>query len=136
MAEGPEHKEFVKKMYEFICSLIPKDNVKFIVVDNEGIASPEPIFYGVIPDISYNFKDVMVLGEAKSKKDFDRPHSLRQYKAYIETCENNSNAHSIFVLYVHWDAFLSAQTILRKMIPYNSICDYYVVASNGRSCKL
>ena len=135
MAEGAEHKDNVKKLYNYICGIVPSGNLRLIIVDNEGFSNPNPIFEGVIPDVSYYHKDVMILGEAKSMKDFDRPHSLRQYKAYVETCES-FDGESTFILLVHWDTFLSAQKIIRRMLPENYKGEYIIISSNGKVAKL
>ncbi len=135
MAEGTEHKAYVINLYNFIANLVPSDCKKLIVVDNESYSSPAPIYNGVVPDVSYHNKKTMILGEAKSLKDFEKQHSIHQYKSYIDTCEN-FDGEAVFVLYVHWDAFLSAQTIIKRLLPSSHKAIYIILSSNGWEAKL
>lgn len=135
MAEGTQHRSYVKQLYNFIINLVPSKNKGLIIVDNEGFSHPIPIFDSVIPDISYYFGNEMILGEAKSMNDYDRPHSIRQYRAYVSTCEA-FEGNATFILYLHWDTFLNAQKLIRKMLPKPHKAEYIIVSSNGKVARL
>lgn len=39
---------------------------------------------GYIPDIYYNFNNIVIIGEAKTSKDIDCQHSMLQFDSYIK----------------------------------------------------
>lgn len=60
-----------------------------------------PIINGYKPDLYYQFENVMIIGEAKTKNDLDNIHTKKQIETYILMC-SNFKGESIFYLAVPW----------------------------------
>lgn len=133
MAESTEHKKLVEQLVNKINGIVPKNSI--IMVDSDK--SPLPIFVygGVCPDVYCRSGDFMFIGEAKTLRDVERKHSIYQYEKYIETVEAFEGI-GFFILCVHWDAFLTAQRIIRRLLPKNRIGKYIVLSSNGREAEI
>ena len=89
--ESLKHHNLVKKMYEYIVngenivvSLIESD---IFEVDGKVTRMPE----GFIPDLYYKYNGLLIIGEAKTDKDFEREHSLQQYISYLKYLKKYSN---------------------------------------------
>ena len=134
MAESSAHKKLIEFMVLRINKMAPKKNGIFMI-DSEDTPLPISVNGGIFPDAYYCDGDVLILGEAKTINDVDRKHSIHQYEKYIETIESFEGL-GIFVLCVHWDTFLMAQKIIRRMLPENRVGTYIILSSNGKEAVL
>lgn len=114
--ESLKHHNLVKKMYEYIVngenivvSLIESD---IFEVDGKVTRMPE----GFIPDLYYKYNGLLIIGEAKTDKDFEREHSLQQYISYLKYLKKYSNeCRCIFIIAVSWETTKTAFRIISKL---------------------
>ena len=104
MSESSTHQQLVRIAYEKIASLVPPGNAIFIEADTPETTRPTRVLDGFIPDVYYSFDKITIIGEAKTEKDFDRQHSIEQYKSYLNTLEISSNEghRAILLISVPW----------------------------------
>ena len=92
--ESRVHVDLVRVAYNYLITLIPKTNVRFIKTDSSGICSGVHIIGNYVPDLYYSFDGLLVIGEAKTESDFERKHSKDQFNAYIKQCKLPRNAYN------------------------------------------
>ena len=113
MSESRKHieliniiKQFVQENYEIEHALLKCDLV------NEH--KPEGLINGYRPDLFYSYKNKMIIGEAKTKNDIDRNHSIEQYKSFLSYCSLNGE-NTNFILSVPWTETIYAKKLLKKL---------------------
>lgn len=104
--------DYVKNIEFVVCNFIACDIFEY---NNTPRKMPE----GYFPDLFYEYKNNLIIGEAKTELDFDREHSINQYKSYLNYCDNYSG-NSIFILAVPWNIFVSAKRLLKRLNNGNS----------------
>ena len=82
--ESLTHMSFVKKIADYITT-IPSDFTRnLLCAELPGEYNRcSPIIGGAVPDVFYNDSSYIILGEAKTDKDIDQPHTLKQLNDYI-----------------------------------------------------
>lgn len=111
--ESQMHINLVKIARDYIQYIKPDIKPEFIITDSSGTNSSARIGGNFIPDIYYNYQDVLIIGEAKTTADFERSHSLKQYDAYIRECEIYPGE-SILVLAIPWELMPTAKNMFRR----------------------
>lgn len=73
---------------------------------------------GYVPDVYYNYKNIIIIGEAKSEKDLETSHSIEQYKSYIKylNLHASNGKKCILIIATPWQASISAYKILKTLI--------------------
>ena len=94
MSESIEHMNLVKDIVEYVKEKLPECVHGLIEID-DCIAQKPPKINGFIPDVYFNWKEQLIIGEAKTLADFERKHSREQFMTYLEACPIswNSNAY-------------------------------------------
>ena len=116
--ESLNHKILINITIDFIKEELDIQ-ASFLQIDNgENKARPQQMTKGFIPDIYYEYLNKLVIGEAKTSKDFNRSHSMEQYEAYMKKCHLYEGK-AVFVLAVPWTEFISAKKIIRKIKEQN-----------------
>ena len=114
MSESIEHVCLVKLVYDYIKSIVPEDLNALIECDDATSNKPSRVIGNYIPDVYYCFNELLIIGEAKTYKDYERPHSYSQYKSYVEEC-THFNGKSIIVICVPWQHVNSAKNHFRVL---------------------
>ena len=121
--ESNKHHSLVKKIYDYVVlnESVEKRLIKSDIFEIEGNVDRMP--EGYVPDLLYNYEDIVIIGEAKTDADLDREHSLRQYNSYINYMKNyiKNGAKCTFIIAVPWEASIAAARILRKIIGNENI---------------
>ncbi len=114
--ESNKHHSLVKKIYEYVSSLdyIEDKLIESDIFEVNGNVTRTP--EGYIPDLFYNHDKVFIIGEAKTDEDFEREHSLLQYKSYFSLIKEKSNMgyKCIFVIGVPWETTKAAIRLCNK----------------------
>lgn len=136
MGESAKHLELVKRIITYVGKL-PNIEASLIQSDlPESIEKPDSTMEGFRPDIYYNYSNFMIIGEAKTSYDFERKHSIEQYKAYYNKC-NAFNGKSIFILAIPWTESISAKNLLRRIKKNSNYeIETWVINDTGRVEKL
>lgn len=73
---------------------------------------------GYVPDVYYNYKNIIIIGEAKSEKDLEISHSIEQYKSYIKYLNLHASygKKCIIIIATPWQASISAYKIFKRLI--------------------
>lgn len=117
MGESLIHKQFIKKIYNYTLYVIPKEHSRLIFMDgDENLLFKEvpPIINGYRPDLYYEFNSMLIIGEAKTKDDYDTKHSLNQYKEYIRYCIN-FQGDSYLILCCPWTCTSDLKVIINRI---------------------
>ena len=107
MSESIEHHNYVKLIYEYVSKMVSSENVGCIKADLFECEKPTLTYGDFIPDVMYQQKGVMIIGEAKTLNDFQTPHSYAQYESYMRECKEFPGE-SIIIICIPWQLFLSA----------------------------
>lgn len=132
MTESIEHQNYVKKIVEYTCDLIPSEYIGMIRADLPEYEKPILSYNTYIPDVSFSYKGLLIIGEAKTYSDFKREHSMKQFDAYLEECRMHSGR-SIIIIAVPWELAITAKNHfkLRKKKEIFNI-EIVILSSNGR----
>lgn len=114
MSESRNHVELVAVAVKYIKTIVAPDLHAIIQYDSADSLRPTKVIGNFIPDVYYWHADQLIIGEAKTINDFDRPHSRDQYDAYIKECKNFFG-HSILVVSVPWQMVATAKNYFRRL---------------------
>lgn len=114
MSESRNHVELVAIAVKYIKTIVAPDLHAIIQYDSADSSRPAKVIGSFIPDVYYWHADHLIIGEAKTINDFDRPHSRDQYDAYIKECKNFFG-HSILVVSVPWQMVATAKNYFRRL---------------------
>ena len=115
MGESKQHIELVRLLKKTAEKLVG-NNIKLILADlPEANEKPPTMIEGFRPDIYYNYRDILIVGEAKTSMDFERMHSIKQYHAFLEHCYS-FKGRAIFILAIPWTEYISAKNMLRRIV--------------------
>lgn len=90
MAESDTHIVLVRLMLSWISSNLLDNDSGSILVDlpeTNAKTKPQPVIDQYRPDIFVYYKEILIIGEAKTERDLERSHSKKQFESYIRTCE-------------------------------------------------
>lgn len=114
MSESREHIELVAVAVEYIKTIVEPNLHAIILYDSADSSRPTKVIGNYIPDVYFWHADQLIIGEAKTFKDFDRPHSRDQYNAYIKECKNFWG-HATLVVSVPWQIVATAKNYFRRL---------------------
>lgn len=130
MAESSVHISYVVKIYEQAKNLIPIGSHILIDVDHPNSSSSTPkVLNGYKPDLYYCYNELLVIGEAKTDFDVERPHSMNQYKSYYEEAYN-FNGNSVLFFCVSWKMFATMKNIMRRIRKNKSSSKIRIIVLN------
>lgn len=115
MGESNQHKELVKLIINYIENFVGSDYACLIESD---LSDNRPLTIlteeGFRPDVVYEYKGLMMIGEAKTSNDVSRKHSLDQYASYLKKCSlYHGNAE--YIMAVPWREYASANNIINSI---------------------
>ena len=115
MAESAVHMEYVKQLWDYVKGMLTSDEHVHILVDTPSSSYlPPAVVNNYRPDLYYNHDLYLIIGEAKTDEDFDRPHSVSQYKAYFDECQSFMGM-SIVVFSCSWRVSSSFANLVRNI---------------------
>ena len=114
MSESRSHVELVVAAVEYIKTIVELDLHAIIQYDSVDSSRPTKVIGNYIPDVYFWHADQLIIGEAKTINDFDRPHSQDQYNAYIEECQSFSGRATL-VISVPWQMVATAKNYFRRL---------------------
>ena len=116
--ESNVHHNLVKKTNEFVSNQL---NIKKSVIECdifEISGNVSRMEEGYVPDLYYNYNELIIIGEAKTENDLERTHSLQQFESYIKHLDKyyKMRYKAVLIVAVPWQASISAYRILKRMI--------------------
>lgn len=115
MAESAVHMGYVSLIKEYVEKVLPEIEHFHILVDSPtSMEKPPHVFNNYVPDLYYNHREQLIIGEAKTDDDFDRPHSLDQYLSYLQECSRFSGD-SVLIVSGSWRISAALSNLLRNM---------------------
>lgn len=114
MSESRSHIDLVATVVNYVKKLVLPDFHAIIQYDSPDSPRPSKVIGNFIPDVYFWNKDLLIIGEAKTLKDFDKRHSLDQYRAYMQECKNFWGE-SILVIAVPWPLVITAKNHFRRL---------------------
>jgi hypothetical protein len=114
MSESRKHVELVKIAVDYIIDVVSPELRPQVQYDSADTKRPPMIKGNYIPDVYFWNKDLLILGEAKTIDDFERPHSKNQFESYLEECEAFFG-HAILVVSIPWQLVPTAKNYFRKL---------------------
>lgn len=122
MSESVQHQRLVNDIIKYVELFVGQDRKCFIASDAADATMLSPITAeGFRPDVFYQYKDIMIIGEAKTSNDVGKVHSKLQYESYIKKC-SLFNGDAYFIAAVYWADKAQLHNILnriRKKYPGN-----------------
>lgn len=86
MAESEQHRILVKKMEIWLNENFPDSKAVVDAQEKPGDPTP-PIIGSHRPDLYAELKKQVIIGEAKTSFDIERPHSISQFKSFLSYLE-------------------------------------------------
>lgn len=135
MSESSKHVELIKIIKQFVEE---KEDIEkaFLRCDLMNEYKTESLINGYRPDLFYKYKGKVIIGEAKTKNDIDRKHSIEQYKSFLEYCNlNGENAK--YIISVPWTETIYAKKILKRLkIKFNYDIKILVLNDVKKVCEI
>lgn len=100
MAESKAHIDYVDFLQGYARERFPQIICDLIQHDSPESTYPTPSLQGgARPDLYYKYADLIIIGEAKSREDFENKHTKRQIDAYIDELLLNpeKNKHLLYI---------------------------------------
>ena len=114
MSESRSHVELVAVAVKYIKTIVDPELHAIIQYDSADSSRPTKVIGNYIPDVYFWHADQLIIGEAKTINDFDRPHSRNQYIAYIKECKSFWG-HAALVVSVPWQLVATAKNYFRRL---------------------
>ena len=114
MSESQSHVKLVNIAFDYIKKKISNNCESLIECDSVSTQKPSKIIGGFIPDVFFTYRDLLIIGEAKTEDDFERRHSKNQYAAYIQEC-CRFDGKAILVIAVPWNMIFTAKNYFRRL---------------------
>ena len=114
MSESRAHIELVAIAVDYVKTLVSPELHAIIQYDSADSTRPTKVIGNYIPDVYFWNREQLIIGEAKTINDFDRPHSCAQYDAYIKECKTFFGK-STLVISVPWQIVVTAKNYFRRM---------------------
>ena len=133
MSESRKHMDLVQIVLDYAKSVIDTDLHGIIQYDSPDTSRPPRLIDNYVPDVYFCYKDLLIIGEAKTLDDFERVHSKKQFQSYIKECAAFPG-HSIIVIAVPWQLIHTAKNHFRRLKLDANISTKIVVINELRSC--
>lgn len=114
MSESRSHVELVAVAVEYIKTIVEPELHAIIQYDSANSSRPTKVIGNYIPDVYFWHADRLIIGEAKTINDFDRPHSREQYCSYMKECRNFWGDATL-VVSVPWQMVATAKNYFRRL---------------------
>ena len=117
MPESFEHHFLVQQSLQYIQEHSLVKEPRLIKLDSFHLSERDspPMIEGYRPDLFYEevLGGMCLIGEAKTGKDLDRPHTKAQICAFLGYCKRKNS--SLFLLAVPWDYERRAKNLAKHL---------------------
>jgi len=117
MGESINHIQLVEELVHWIARTYLNGDKGYLLIDHpeSDVFSKPPKINGYVPDAftSSAPHNRTIIGEAKTTRDVERPHSEEQIKAFLRYCSVHENA--VFVFAVPWLMTRYAKILLKRL---------------------
>lgn len=115
MSESMQHQNLVSLIIENIEKIVGKDKSCFIESDiADGRPLPQLTQEGFRPDVTFQYDNQLIIGEAKSSNDVDTEHSKLQYESYIRKCSLFQGS-ALLIIAVPWTEYATVYNIINRI---------------------
>lgn len=115
MSESSEHIELVNMIKQYVIMKHPHAEKYLFRIDcGDSDYKPPQMINGYTPDFLYEWNGVLIIGEAKTPFDLERPHSNFQFQSFLRYCEQY-NGVSFFILATSWDFVATGKNLLKRL---------------------
>lgn len=104
--------DYVNLVEQYVQNKIPLKQRGFIFVDSPSSICKPPLIGNYRPDLYFSHKGNLIIGEAKTVRDYDRTHSKDQYITFLKECQKFQGV-SLLVLCSSWTISLSYKTLIK-----------------------
>ena len=134
MSESEKHQELIKLAVNCVFSLVPENNKVLVECDTPETKRPTHILGGYIPDVYYEFDKQLIIGEAKTYKDFSTRHSQDQIEAYLITLDASASYESVtLVISIPWEITAQAFNYLKaKKLKHNQSIKIIIITDGNK----
>lgn len=131
MAESSAHISYVEQIRSYINKEFTSEISAFVLYDTPDSKEKPPTVGQFRPDVYFRTNNVLIIGEAKTDSDFDRPHSIWQYTAYLNECKQFPGE-SYLILSGSWQISISFKKLIKRLVLDNNfICNAIVLSEIG-----
>ena len=120
----------VNLIEQYVLRMIPSEQGGFVFVDKPESAYKPPMVGNFRPDLFFCAGNKLIIGEAKTVADFERFHSIEQYKTYLQACQA-FNGDALLILCSSWSVAFSFKTLIKAMKKQNDFDTKVVIISEG-----
>lgn len=106
--------DFVNLMEQRVLQMIPSEQGGFVYVDKPDSTYKPPLVGNFRPDLYFCADNKLIIGEAKTVEDFERPHSKEQYKIYLQECQSYKGD-ALLILCSSWVVSFSYKTLIKSI---------------------
>ncbi len=114
MGESSRHVDLIKLMKDRICANEDVDAVLILVDEPDDRKNCPPTLNGFKPDLYYDFNNLLIIGEAKTKDDLLNEHTREQLETYVKLCANYNGVSRLY-LAVPWMESVKANNLIKKI---------------------
>jgi hypothetical protein len=117
MGESNNHIQLVEAMVYWIAGTYLNGDKGYLLIDHPdaAVCSKPPKINGYVPDVftASAPHSRKIVGEAKTIRDIERPHSVEQIKAFLRYCSIHEDA--VFVFAAPWSMSRYAKALLKRL---------------------
>ena len=123
--------DYVNLAEQHVLRMIPSEQAGFVFVDKPESTYKPPLIGNYRPDLYFCHNNKLIIGEAKTIKDFDTSHSKDQYITYLRECQS-FKGEALLVLCSSWTISLSYKTLIKFIKrQYGFDTKVIIVSENG-----
>lgn len=115
MPESRTHINLVRQLFDYVVQTQMDGDTGMVFVDSPDSSrqTRPPLINGFTPDLyaRHPRTGLVLIGEAKTAKDIESPHTERQIRGFLAKCAEETT--SLFILAVPWDVVPYARWFLR-----------------------
>lgn len=131
MAESQAHMDYVSLVEQYVLNKIPYQQRGFVFVDTPLSAYKPPVIGNYRPDVYFQHNNSLIIGEAKTVKDYETKHSKEQYVTYLKECQK-FQGESLLVLCSSWTVSFSYRTLIKHIKRQNRFdTKVIIISENG-----
>ena len=130
MAESKAHMDYVSLVEQYVLKKISSEQRGFIFVDTPSSTYKPPLIGNYRPDLYFCHNNTLIIGEAKTIKDYETKHSKDQYVTYLRECQKFPGD-ALLVLCSSWTISLSYKTLIKYIKRQNGFDTKIVIISEN-----
>ena len=130
MAESLAHMDYVTLVERYVLNKVTHQQRGFVFVDNPSSAYKPPMIGNYRPDVYFHHSNLLIIGEAKTIRDYETKHSKEQYIAYLDECQK-CQGEALLVLCSSWTISFSYRTLMKYIKRQNGFDTKVVIISEN-----